>query len=336
MSVIGVRGGALHLQAACTWFLLAGVGCGDDAGQGGPAVGVNDQASAALTQQVDFADGKVRDGSLPKTTADDVTVGDENGTYALKPDAPADILALEVDNPDGDDPVAATLLQFEGDDEHHVEVPTEVAGAGTGIAIPFSVGADACADLCNQVYTLTLIETVRLESGAVGTFTRVVVELDCRDDGDPTRCPAGMAPSEEESLADAYVGAFQAYEAAVCGCFQRGGLVPVEANCDGFFGIDGACLGGVIEAHASEIDAAVECERSQLRQLATCFDGTTCEDEAALPCGVGSSGDPMLGAEDACGTVITPGGPRPADQVLPATVRDELDACVPNSDAPAP
>lgn len=117
---------------------------------------------------------------------------------------------------------------------------------------------------------------------------------------------------------------------------RREGIDHAHAHCDGFFGIDAACLGGVIEAHASEIEAAVECERSQLRQLATCFDGATCTDMAALPCGVGGGGDPLPGVEDACGTVTTPGGPLPADKVLPAAVRDELDACLPIPDASAP
>jgi hypothetical protein len=304
----------VFVAGACAALALASVGSGcleaGDAGERAVPVRVNDPAPSALRQTVDFAGGMVEDGDLPTTTADDVTVSDENGTYTLRPGEPPDILALGADHPP-DDPVAATLLQFEGDDGHHIEVPADGNASDSDIAIEFSVGPDACDELCNEVYTLVLIEAVRLEGGDISARNRVVIELDCREHGNPARCPAGEPPPEEEALADAYVGAFEAYEQAVCACFGRGGLFAAEDGCDGFLGVDTACLGDVIESHAGEVDAATECERARLRELATCFAGATCADAALLPCDI--AGAPMGGA--GCDTISD-------------AARAELDACL--------
>jgi hypothetical protein len=189
--------------------LVAAASCGDD----DDATGDTSEQSAkkvatALTSNVLFADGVVELGELPDQSNDTVSLKQEDQVLSLQPDE-AQILALEVDNPDEDtDPVAATLMQFEGDDDHHIEVPggqgdaDAGADAGTGgIALKFTVGSDVCSKLCDDTFTITMLQAVRLKKGGVSKHLKRTIHLDCSKKGDHSLCPKSSEPSKPSGSA---------------------------------------------------------------------------------------------------------------------------------------
>ena len=149
--------------------LLFAVACGDDdpAEDGNSDERTAKVVAASLTSNVTFENGVVTLGAIPDPSAESVKLSQENQSSSLAP-GDSEILALEVDNPDQDeDPVAATLLQFEDDEDHHIEVPfsdENDAGMGAdGISIPFKVDSNVCDKLCNKRFTINLIQAVKLK-----------------------------------------------------------------------------------------------------------------------------------------------------------------------------
>jgi hypothetical protein len=174
-------------------------GCGDD----DDGSGSNDDrtakvVAASLTSNVRFAEGTVELGDIPATSASSVSLRQEDQVLSLAPNT-AQIMALEVENPDEDeDPVTATLMQFEGDDENHIEVPKKTggdAGAADEISLMFTVNDDVCAELCNDTFEITMIQAVKLKSDKVSRHLKRTIKLDCSDDGDPDKCEDTSAPA---------------------------------------------------------------------------------------------------------------------------------------------
>ena len=168
------------------------VGCGDDDDDGSSGT---DRAAkvvaASLTSNVLFADGVVKTGEIPPTSASTVSLKQEDQVLSLAPKT-AEILTIEFDNPDEeDDPVTATLMQFEDDEKNHIEVDKESggdAGSDNEIALEFMVDDDVCANLCDDTFTLTMIQAVKLKSGKISKRLKREIRLDCSDDGDPDKC----------------------------------------------------------------------------------------------------------------------------------------------------
>jgi hypothetical protein len=179
-------------------IVLVVVGCGDDDdADSGNAARTAKVVAASLTSNVVFADGTVELGDIPASDSS-ASLRQEDQVLSLAPKT-AQILALEVVNPDEeDDPVVATLMQFEGDEEKHVEVPKDSGGdAGTEgeISIAFEVGDEVCAKLCNDTFTITMIQAVKLSSGKISKHLERVIKLDCSEDGDPDLCEKDDKPS---------------------------------------------------------------------------------------------------------------------------------------------
>lgn len=194
----------LHGRVLLVLALVATASCGDDDDAAGPSAEQSaKKVATALTSNVLFADGVVELGELPDQSNDTVSLKQEDQVLSLEPDV-AEILALEVDNPDEDsDPVAATLMQFEGDADHHIEVPGGQgdADAGTdggmgGIALKFMVDGDVCSKLCDDTFTITMLQAVRLKKGGVSKHLKRTIHLDCSKKGDHAQCPKSDEPSK--------------------------------------------------------------------------------------------------------------------------------------------
>lgn len=199
----------LHGRVMLVALLLASAACGDD----DDAATSNSEQTAkkvatALTSNVLFADGVVELGEIPDTSEDTVSLKQEDQVLSLEPDT-AEILALEVDNPgEGDNPVESTLMQFEGDEDHHVEVPKGTGGgdagtdAGAGantINIDFMVDGDVCAKLCDDTFTITMVQAVKLKKGGISKHLKRTIKLDCSKKGDHSACPKESTPSTSGS-----------------------------------------------------------------------------------------------------------------------------------------
>jgi len=173
-----------------SWVLVAGciapIERSDDVEAGSVAT--------ALTDAVQFEGGTVIDGAIPATTDEDVTVAPLDETVIMSPGS-SNIMAIEIENPEGDaDPVIATLVQFRGESRHiEVQARDQTAEAQTRVRVDnaFEVESDVCDQLCNETFFVTVTEVALLESGAVGASATRTIELDCNDAGDADLCGGG-------------------------------------------------------------------------------------------------------------------------------------------------
>ena len=186
---------------ACFRFALSlatfALACGDDDAGGGD-VSRRESVADALTRSVKFARGRSRDGDLAALdpAAATVTLDLSAQVVDMSPGA-ASLLGFDVQNPDGNEPVVATLLQFEGADSH-TSVPVSAGDAGVAdggaadselhVENGFEVADDVCEHLCNQRFMARLEFAVELEGGAVSGHRFFNVVLDCRQKGNPDLC----------------------------------------------------------------------------------------------------------------------------------------------------
>jgi hypothetical protein len=176
--------------------------CGDDDGGGEPKEGGGggsdeqkiEKVAMALTGGVEFENGSIVAALLPDPDNETVELDQSATTLRLEPGG-AEILPLEVSNPDSaDSQVEAVLLQFEGADEH---VQVEVEGSEDETEtfnLPFSIDAGICDALCNEVVRLKLLQAVRMTDGTVSKHLERLLDLDCSDDGDADACEEDDAP----------------------------------------------------------------------------------------------------------------------------------------------
>jgi hypothetical protein len=282
------------------WLLAAG-GCfsSDDGGGGGAAAGSGrdtvEAAAQDLTNALMLADGKVVDGDIPEVTAADVTVTEGGDTLELVP-GETDILPLGVDNPDEDaNPVAAALLQFEGSNDH---IRADGMNMGGMVEQMYSVGDDACDDLCAKVYRITMYEAVELEDGSVSERAVQTVDLDCREHGDP-ECgggggggaggaggdPGGESGSggtgggsggtgggtlDPDSPAGRLKNSLTALSNEICKC---NGICDPETT----LGLDLDCLGEVFADYQTEAADYLMCANDQVQAGAGCVASTMCD-----------------------------------------------------------
>lgn len=180
---------------------LIGLSCGGDddpAAEGGGSSSGQDIAKVAmaLTGGVDFENGAVVAALLPDPSNETVQLDQGSTTLSLEPGG-AEILPLDVTNPDASDTqVEAVLLQFEGADEH-IEVTVDGStDAMESFELDFTVAADICDALCNEVVRLKLMQAVRMTDGSVSEHLERLLELDCSSDGDADACE-GAKPMTE-------------------------------------------------------------------------------------------------------------------------------------------
>ena len=242
--------------AACLG--MAGLSCGDDDGGategGGTGSGDQDIAKVAmaLTGGVDFENSSVVAALLPDPDNDTVELDQSATTLSLEPGGGAQLLPLEVTNPDSaDTQVEAVLLQFEGADEH---IEVEVEGSedeNETFELRFTVDAGICDELCNDVVRLKLAQAVRMTDGSISEHLERMLSLDCSDDGDPDACEESDEPKagssggsdepdagggssggsgEAAKRADSFAMALIPANAGLCtSCTELGGVAACDA-----------------------------------------------------------------------------------------------------------
>jgi hypothetical protein len=220
----------------------------------------------ALTTGLEVDNGKLKSGSLPATTADNVSVMSDSDTVTLKPSGTA-IMSLSVDNPDeSKDPVTAMLMQFQ-DTDQHFEVPRDKGDGGLDqngkvmLMSMFKVDTAICKDFCNKSFEVTLQMAVKLDSGKISQHAEQSFTLDCTKDGDKNKCgeidagkpsgtggktstkpdagkpaDAGTINDDAEKLAQQVV----MFNLAVCGC--NGGMRASYCDPMGYSMSDVKCL----------------------------------------------------------------------------------------------
>jgi hypothetical protein len=306
----------------CVVLVTSCLSGSDDENDNGGNSMRNDSPEAAaqqLTIKMEIPNSQAREGAIPDPTAGTVSLMPSTGTVMLAPGAPASILALDVDNPDEDsNPVGATLLQFEGDDDNHIHADGSVAD-GT-LETMYSVTDDACDGLCAKVYTFTMYQAVELEDESVSETIERTIELDCRDDGDPDLCGDGGGGAggsggsggsggggsgvDPNSLAGMLENSLNALTRELCDC--EGGTCTSED----VIGVDTACAAGVFSDHETDEEDYLSCVNDAVQAHAGCVAASGCGTSAIDTC----ASDYMM-AEDDCGTASS-------------TLQDDLMECM--------
>jgi hypothetical protein len=138
---------------------------------------------------------------MPATTDSNVKLFPLGATPVVHPGG-GGLMSLEVDDPK-DRKVIATLMQFAGD-HSHIKVPAPDDQRGDVVENEFSLSDALCSDLCDAIFTITVVQKVELEDGKVSAPTERKVVLDCRAKGNHDACEgnpgAGADIQESESL----------------------------------------------------------------------------------------------------------------------------------------
>jgi hypothetical protein len=165
--------------------LLVGVSLGCDEGGSADKKSV---VGSTLTKSIDFPQAMLFDAPMPATTDPSVTLMPLGPTPVLHPGI-GGLMSLQVDDPKHRD-VAATLMQFGGDDSH-VRVPVPDDQSGDIVENEFDLNAQLCSGLCDAIFTIVVQQKVELEDGAISAPAEREVVLDCRKLGDHAACEAG-------------------------------------------------------------------------------------------------------------------------------------------------
>lgn len=170
-----------------------------DGGSGGGATNV----AQRLSDSVAFRLGQLIPEGLPEPT-DDVVDLVELGPATLLTPGGTELLAFEVDDPEGRG-VAATLLQF-GDEDSHLRGEVEESGGSTTTVVEnvLEVDADLCEGLCDGVLSIAAKLAVELQGGKISVPQALEIALDCRGRGTEGACPPpeGSNPSEPALICD--------------------------------------------------------------------------------------------------------------------------------------
>jgi hypothetical protein len=243
----------------------------------------------------------LRTGSIPEVSAETVRLSQDDDVLRLAPGG-SSLMSLSVENPDSeDDPVQSTLIQFEDADDH-VEVPASEsdAGVGTGeLTLSFEVEDDICDAFCNKIFTIRMIQAVKMRSNGISRHLIRSFELDCRQDGDSDLCededPEGGrdggtssggsgtggggtggstgSPSTSREL----TSAINQVNLAACMCATPGTTDP---RCDEapYASTEVSCIGDAVTADGA-LSASASCLEMRLGSAAsacTCPDTTGC------------------------------------------------------------
>jgi hypothetical protein len=271
--------------------LSATAACGDDSGDDGASAGEDSRAVAeALTDGIAFDRGLLRSGEIPKPSADTVRLSQDEDVLRLAPGGTA-LMTLAVDNPEEDDPVESALIQFEDADDH-IEVPAGGGDAGAeedALSLSFELGDDLCDAFCNRLFTIRMIQAVKLVSGGISRHLVRTLELDCRQHGDADLCEsddeerdagsgsggAGGGGSGSTTTSRELTSAIAQVNLAACMCEAPGDNDPYCETAP-YERADVTCLGDAVSADAA-LRAAASCLEMR---LATTAGGCTCSDPA--------------------------------------------------------
>jgi hypothetical protein len=287
------------------WLVLlamSAVACGDDAGGsnesgGGSQAETQRAVAVALTSGIDIEGGLIRRGEIPEADADMVTLSQDQAPLDLTPGDPPVLMQLSFDNPDeGEDAVESTLIQFEEGDDH-VEVPRMSSETGSDLSLEMTLDDTICDAFCNDVFTVTMIQAVKLASGKVSRHLERLLRLDCSQHGDPDLCEdsstdepdAGVGPTEmpgtggmtgggtntiDRVLGSALVG----FNMTHCTCMPDPMAAdPVFCMAAPVTAMERDCLVSLVMDNADAVRASVSCLASTLMQCTTACDPTACD-----------------------------------------------------------
>lgn len=304
----------------------AAVSCGDDSG-GTPGEDEGEtrrRVAEALTAGIEFEGGRVELEPMPDTTDEDLVIEQDDAPIELTPGT-AELLPFDIENDDADDPVVATLLQFEdAEDDQHVEVPIE-EGA-TMDEVMLDVASDVCDNFCADSFAVKLIQALKTKGGRIGQRITRNLLLTCAEDGkDATMCESadpgdgdgdgdgdttgdGDGDTELGATANSIASASIQVNNALCqcagntNCAQHRWITQAEIDCiDAAIKEDSANDTANLKALASKLRAAVGsigsipmCDPAQVFALAV-----PVADEQALP-------DPILECDTDMDTLYAP------------------------------
>lgn len=194
------------LIAALVMLTGMAISCGDD---GGGAAEEDEGATRrrvveALTEGIEFEDGTVQLEPMPETTDEDLVVEQDDAPIDLNPGLPS-LLPFDIENPDEDDPVVATLLQFEdGDEDQHVEV--ELPEGATSAEVELTVDNSVCDTLCADSFAVKLLQALKTKGGRIGARVVRNLTLNCPEDGEEAMCesadPGGDGDGDGDTTGD--------------------------------------------------------------------------------------------------------------------------------------
>ena len=156
--------------------------------------------AAKLTKGFKFgADAMLFDAPMPKTTDASVMLFALGAPPVVYPGG-GGLMSLQVDDPHDRD-VVATLMQFGGDDKH-VRVPAPKDQSGDVVENEFSLTDTLCANLCDAIFTITVVQKVELDDGAISSSVTREVVLDCRKKGNHANCEGnpGAGPTSSRAM----------------------------------------------------------------------------------------------------------------------------------------
>jgi hypothetical protein len=187
--------------------LLAGgaaVSCGDDSG-GSPGEDEGEtrrRVAEALTEGIEFEGGRVELEPMPDTTDEDLVIEQDDAPISLEPGV-ASLLPFDIENDDEEDPVVATLLQFEdAEDDQHVEI--ELEEGVTMAEVMLDVQDDVCDTLCADSFAVKLIQALKTKGGRIGQRITRTLMLTCDEDGpDATMCESAAGDGDGDGDGDA-------------------------------------------------------------------------------------------------------------------------------------
>lgn len=198
------------------------------------AVSELDEAEAvaeALTRGMHFNGGAVRDGNLPDTTAQDVVILAPGLPSVMSP-GQASLMGFDLDDQgDSENPVEATLVQFDGS-RKHILVNGGSADHSSGspwhYEHSFDVAPDVCNGLCNKKHSVKMRVGLKLRDGRISRAQTVNLTLDCSEDGDSNACDTGHGGS----IANVPFLQGCQHSAGICASFASEHSVPPDvAEC---------------------------------------------------------------------------------------------------------
>jgi hypothetical protein len=204
----------MRLAIWLTPALALGIGIASCSDSGKQDAAPNEKTSKAvaeaLTTGAKFDGGLIKSGLIPKATADEVEISEDDPPLELSPGDSA-LMSLDVENPDeADDPVMATLVQFEGSDDHvevaigdaDAGVPDGGAGESGQVQTSFTLNDDVCETFCNKKFTIKMFQAIKLRGGGISKKIERTFKLDCTDDGDPDLCPKDDKADDGDDTGD--------------------------------------------------------------------------------------------------------------------------------------
>jgi hypothetical protein len=342
-----------------TWLGLAALVCAAGCSSSGKKTanqGDSKAVAEALSAGITIEHGRKLSGVIPKTTAKDVDVTQDDAPLTLAPSGDG-LMSLDADNPDeADDPVEAMLLQFE-DSSDHFEADVDatgdggVADGGTGTKhyeVHFSVTDGICKNFCKGEFDGVMVQALKLHKGGVSKHVNRHFKLDCRRHGSET-CDADKDTGKQDAgskgnadsggggdNADAgggssgstgggtnsgvsrYLSALKTFSNAGCVCAGSKSMPPYcQADGAGLSKTAVDCVAAALNKDAAGSNGWAACAASALGTATT-----SCKTCSGGVCDASVAAS----AGDSCGTK------------LPSAVQNNFDACMlgETSGAPSP